>query len=68
MSKINRNVVAAGSLLLLCAVLGMFAVHSFVAAEGERDLQQWQVRLGIVAASRAQAVRQWRDQRRFGQR
>ena len=62
MSKINRNVVAAGSLLLLCAVLGMFAVHSFVAAEGERDLQQWQVRLGIVAASRAQAVRQWRDQ------
>lgn len=59
--KINRNVAIAGAILLLCAVLGMVAVHRFVKAEGERDLQQWQVRLGIVAASRAQAVREWRD-------
>ena len=53
----NRSVVVAGVVLLLCAILGMFGVHRFVAAEGERDLHQWQVRLGIVAASRAQAVR-----------
>lgn len=46
---------------MLCAVLGMFAVHRFVAAEGERELHQWQVRLGIVAASRAQSVLEWRD-------
>ncbi len=59
--KINRNVAIAGAILLLCAVLGMVTVHRFVKAEGERDLQQWQVRLGIVAASRAQAVREWRD-------
>ena len=52
----NRNVVTAGGILVLCAVLGMVAVHRFVAAQGERDLQQWQIRLGIVAASRAQAV------------
>ena len=61
MGKVNRNVVLAGAALLLAAVLGMVAVHRFVAAEGERDLQQWQVRLGIVAASRAQAVREWHD-------
>jgi len=61
LAKINRNVITAGAILLLCAVLGMFAVHRFVAAEGERDLHQWQVRLGIVAASRAQAVLEWRD-------
>ncbi|MFP6747315.1 MAG: PAS domain-containing protein [Alphaproteobacteria bacterium] len=58
----NRSVVVAGVVLLLCAILGMFGVHRFVAAEGERDLHQWQVRLGIVAASRAQAVLEWRDQ------
>ncbi len=63
--KMNRNVAIVGAILLLCAVLGMVAVHRFVKAEGERYLQQWQVRLGIVAASRAQAVREWRD-RQFG--
>lgn len=61
MGKINPNVAVAAGVLLLCAVLSMVAVHRFVKAEGERDLQQWQVRLGIVAASRAQAVREWRD-------
>ncbi|MFP6707666.1 MAG: hypothetical protein VCE75_16845 [Alphaproteobacteria bacterium] len=50
-----------GAILLLCAVLGMFAVHRFVAAEDEQELHQWQVRLGIVAASRAQSVLEWRD-------
>ena len=58
---INRRVAVVGAVLLLCAILGMFAVHRFVKAEGERELQQWQVRLGIVAASRAQAVGEWRD-------
>ncbi|MBT3536534.1 MAG: PAS domain S-box protein, partial [Rhodospirillaceae bacterium] len=62
MGKMNRKVVAAGAALLLCAILGMVAVHRFVAAEGERDLHQWQVRLGIVAASRAKAVLEWHDQ------
>lgn len=62
MAKMNRNVVTAGGILVLCAVLGMVAVHRFVAAQGERDLQQWQIRLGIVAASRAQAVQTWRQQ------
>ena len=62
LANLNRNVVIVGVLLLLCAVIGMIAVHRFVAAEGERDLHQWQVRLGIVAASRAQAVVEWRDQ------
>ena len=60
-SQVNRNVIIVGAVLLLCAVLGMVAVHRFVRAEGERELQQWQLRLGIVAASRAQAVREWRD-------
>ena len=59
--RINRRVAIAGAVLLLCALLGLVAVHRFVAAEGEREMQQWQVRLGIVAASRAQAVREWKD-------
>ncbi len=58
---INRRVAVVGAVLLLSAILGMFAVHRFVKAEGERELQQWHVRLGIVAASRAQAVGEWRD-------
>jgi len=61
LAKLNRSVIMMGAILLLCAVLGMFAVHRFVAAEDEQELHQWQVRLGIVAASRAQSVLEWRD-------
>ncbi|MDP6343279.1 MAG: hypothetical protein QF578_21210 [Alphaproteobacteria bacterium] len=62
---LNRKVLVAGAILFLCAALGMFAVYRFVTSEAERDLRQWEVRLGIVAASRTEAVQLWLDEQ-FG--
>lgn len=54
-------VVVAASAFLLAAmsVLGIAGVLKFVDAERQRDLQNWQIRLGIVADSRAAAVADW---------
>lgn len=50
---------AAGVALLAIMVLGIFLVVAFVDRERERDLQQWQIRLGIVADSRTAEVNRW---------
>ena len=57
--RANRTVVVAGALLLLVGLLGVWMVFRFVNSERERELQQWQIRLGIVAESRAAAVADW---------
>lgn len=63
--RASRAVLAAGALLLALGVVGVIMVFRFVAGERERDLQSWQVRLGIVADSRATAVDEWLEQQ-FG--
>ena len=63
--RVNRKVVLIGAAMVTVAVLGVVAVLWFVAAERERDLQSWQIRLGIVADSRAAAVGGWIDEQ-FG--
>lgn len=60
-AKANRTAVVAAALLLLLAILGVWLVFRFVNSERERELQQWQIRLGIVAESRAAAVSDWLD-------
>lgn len=55
----NRTAVLAGAILLLVAILGVWLVFRFVNSERERELQQWQIRLGIVAESRVAAVTDW---------
>lgn len=45
-----------GAVLLLCSAI---AVFSFLQGEKERDMNQWQIRLGIVADSRKSAVDDW---------
>jgi HD-GYP domain-containing protein (c-di-GMP phosphodiesterase class II) len=48
------------TLILLAAVtVGVILVFQFVQEERARDLRAWQVRLGIVADSRAAAVESW---------
>ncbi len=51
--------------LVLITALGVAGVFRYVAAERERDLRSWQVRMGIVADSRFAAVNDWIEQR-FG--
>jgi hypothetical protein len=58
---VNKVVLVAGILLLAVAAGGVFAVFEFIKGERQRDFQSWQVRLGIVADSRAEAVEEWID-------
>ena len=58
---VNKVVLFAGVILLAVAAGGVFAVFRFVEGERVRELQSWQVRLGIVADSRAAAVEEWID-------
>lgn len=59
---INKAVAGAiGAILLLIAGAVVFT-FKFVGDERERALQEWQVRLAIVADSRAAAVNEWIEQ------
>ena len=55
----------AAAALVLIVVVGIGLVIAFVDRERQRDVQQWQVRLGIVADSRTAEVNRWLDDR-FG--
>ena len=63
--RARNTVLLSAALLFAVAAVGVFLAFRFVAAERERDLAGWQVRLGIVADSRAAAVDEWLDQQ-FG--
>lgn len=57
-----NKVVLAGAAVLLLAVAGSIAgARLFVQEELNREIQAWQVRLGIVADSRVAAVNDWID-------
>ncbi len=45
--------------LVAIAAAGIVGIFRFVEGERERDLRDWQVRMGIVAASRTAAVERW---------
>jgi len=49
----------AAVVCLAAAGLLVFAVFRFVDQERDRDLTEWQIRLGIVADSRKQAIDSW---------
>jgi PAS domain S-box-containing protein len=57
-----RGVIIVVASLIVVTVVGVALVLSFVGAEREREIQNWQVRLGIVADGRAGAVAQWLDE------
>jgi HD-GYP domain-containing protein (c-di-GMP phosphodiesterase class II) len=46
-------------ILAVMGVVGIWAINRFVDDERQRELAQWQVRLGIVADSRAADVNRW---------
>jgi PAS domain S-box-containing protein len=57
--RARRTMIGVVGLLAVFAVIGVWLAINFVAGERARTLQQWQVRLGIVADSRAGEVSQW---------
>ena len=46
-------------ILVVLGVVGVWAINRFVDEARERELTQWQVRLGIVADSRVAEVNRW---------
>ena len=56
---VNKIVLITAVVLVAVAVGGVYAVFQFIESERARDHQAWQIRLGIVADSRAAAVREW---------
>ncbi len=57
--KVNKTVLLAALVLIVAAVAGVALVFWFVATERQRDIQGWQIRLGIVADSRNASVEEW---------
>ncbi len=60
--RFNKVAIAIGAALFAVAAAAIYFAFYFVEAERRRDLQDWQVRLGIVADSRAAAVNEWVEQ------
>ncbi len=56
---VNKVVLITAIVLVAVAIGGVFGVFYFIESERARDHQAWQIRLGIVADSRAAAVREW---------
>jgi len=59
--RARRTMLAVLGLLGICAAVGIGLALNFVQSERQRTLQQWQVRLAIVADSRASDISQWVD-------
>ena len=59
--QVNRIVVGSMAALVVAVVAAVFFAYRFVETERVRTLQEWQVRLGIVADSRAAAIDAWID-------
>jgi len=60
--RARLRMLAVAAVLVVVAVVGVGLVLRFVGAERDREIQNWQVRLGIVADGRAGAVAQWLDE------
>lgn len=48
-----------GAVVAIAAILSVIGVFLFSDAEGKRDMEAWESRLGIVAETRAAAVDEW---------
>ena len=57
--KINRIVAIGVAVLLIVIAAGVFFSFRFVEDERQRALNEWQIRLGIVADSRVAAINDW---------
>ena len=60
--RVNRTVLAIAVSMVVAVGLAVFGSFHYVEGERQREVQAWQVRLGIVADSRAAAVNEWIEQ------
>ena len=60
--QVNRMALLICAGMVVAVVASVWGSFLFIEGERQREIQQWQVRLGIVADSRAAAVREWVEQ------
>jgi HD-GYP domain-containing protein (c-di-GMP phosphodiesterase class II) len=60
--QFNKVAFAIGTVMVSVLIVAFYFSNNFVKNELEREKQAWQIRLGIVADSRAAAVNEWMDQ------
>ena len=60
--KVNVKVIVVSAVLVAAVAASVFFALLFVEEERQREMQAWQVRLGIVADSRAAAINEWVEQ------
>ncbi|MCH7865319.1 MAG: cache domain-containing protein, partial [Proteobacteria bacterium] len=60
--KVNMTALAICGAMAVAVGLAVFGSFYFIKGERQREVQAWQVRLGIVADSRSSAVNEWVDQ------
>lgn len=58
-SRLQTSIAITVGAIVLSAAIAVFLIFRFVGEAREHDLQAWQVRLGIVADSRAAAIDGW---------
>ncbi|MDA1091220.1 MAG: hypothetical protein O3A85_13020 [Proteobacteria bacterium] len=57
--QVNKTALGIGIGMAVAVGLAIFGSFYFIEGERQREVQAWQVRLGIVADSRTQAVNEW---------
>ena len=60
--KVNKTALGIGAGMAVAVGLAIFGSFYFIEGERQREVQAWQVRLGIVADGRTQAVNEWIEQ------
>ena len=60
--RVNKVVIAIAGVMAVVIAAAVYFSISFVNEERRRDIQGWQIRLGIIADSRTAAINEWLDQ------
>ena len=60
--RVSRTAMAIGAAMVVAVGLAVFGTFYFIEGERQREVQAWQVRLGIVADGRTAAVNDWVEQ------
>lgn len=59
--KFNPMVVGISAAIIISSIVAIYSAVYFIDQEKQRDMQSWQIRLGIVADSRVTAVNEWAE-------
>ncbi|MBT7941793.1 MAG: cache domain-containing protein, partial [Alphaproteobacteria bacterium] len=60
--QVNRIALAISAGMVVAVIAAIWGSFQFIESERQREVQQWQVQLGIVADSRTAAVGEWVEQ------